>query len=472
MKKVIFKIVAVLTVFVIMLSMITINAFALSGSTAITVSSANPKVGATLIVTASFELDGEAQALGEMHFDSTKLKYISSSPAGDTNFSNGVVYFVADDFVTSHYFRVEFEVLAEGETTISLSECVISDGTSEVTLSGASKTVKAGTQQSSTSSQDPTQNAGAALTSITVASGTLSPEFKESVTDYMVIVPYTQTDGIVSCTTRDEDAKVTVQGNRELKVGLNKRTIIVTASNGEERRYTVTFNRLDENGRDTTISDEELIKATVNGKEFVVTQANENYTVPTGFTLTTATYNDQEIAVYADASGKMNIVYLRAADNSQEGFYIFENNEFKTFNFIEFGDKLYIVSEPTQTFDKLFKSDFEKDGRKIPCYKYMVSELADFIVFLGRTADGQETYYRYDTLEGTIQRFPDILSSEKTEETGNEITVPATKKIVVIALAGVLVLGIIAILVLTIVKIALSTRNKNEEILADDTDIE
>lgn len=461
MKKMICKITAVLTVLVLMLSVFAINTSALSGTTAITVSNSNPKVGSTLIVTASFSLDGEAAVNGQLKYDSSKLKYLSSSPANDTNHPTaGTVYMVADDLVKSHYFRVEFEVIAEGNASLSMVDCHASNQT-EVEVPGTSKTVKTGNTQS-TSSQDTTKNTGAALTSITVAAGTLTPAFKQDVTEYTVVVPYTQTDGILSCESKDQKAKITVEGSRELKVGLNKRIIVVTASNGEVRRYTVTFNRLDENGNDTTATTTEGIIATVNGKEFTVKQADATYTVPAGFTLTTTTYNEQEIAVYADQSGKVMIAYLVANDGSEEGFFLFENGEFKIFNFIEVNGKIYIVSEGDTAPDGFFKSEFVKEDKKLPCYKYMANDYADFVVFFATEVGGEEGYYRYDTLEGTIQRFPEFKEGAETQ-TNNDINIPSSKKITVFALSAVLLLGVIAVIVLVIIKIVVMAKNKKAE---------
>ena len=461
MNKVTCKIIAVLTVCILLLSVFAMNTAALSGSTSISVSNNNPKVGSILIVTASFSLDDEAAVEGVLKYDSSKLKYSSSSPVGDTHHeAKGTVNVLADDFTKQHYFRVEFEVIAEGNASLQLVNCKASNE-AEVNLSNASKTVKIGNSQS-TSSQDTTKNTSAALTSITVASGTLTPAFKQDVTEYTVVVPYTQTDGILSCESKDQKAKITVEGSRELKVGLNKRTIVVTASNGEVRRYTVTFNRLDENGNDTTVANTDNITAVVNGKEFKISQTDSSVSAPAGFSLTTATYKEQEIAVYADESGKIFIAYLVATDESEKGFYLYENGEFKPFSYIECNGKLYIITEGDTAPSGYFKSEYELSDRKIPCYKYMSNEYSDFVVFFAKTATGEAEYYRYDTLEATMQRFPEFKDGLVTESQ-SAVTVPSEKKITVLVLSLLLVLGIVAVVVLVIILIVTKIIKKKEQ---------
>lgn len=463
MNKIISKVTAVFVVCVLMLGIFSLNAAALSGSTNIVPSNEKPKIGTTLIVTASFNLSEKANATGELKYDSTKLKYLTSSPAGDTNGNTkGIVYFVADDFASSHYFRVEFEVIAEGETSLDLVNCVASVS-SDVNIPGHSKTIKIGNVQNNTT-QDPNKNKGAALKSISVSSGTLKPEFKADVTEYTVVVPYSHTDGILSCESVDPNAKIAVEGSRQLKVGLNKRVIIVTASNGDQRRYTVTFNRLDENGNDTTATGEEGLKTTVNGKEFIISQADASIVPPTGFSVATAPYGEQEIAVYADASGKIMLCYLIAADESEKGFFLYEDGTFKTFNFIDASGKIYIVIEGQQAPDGFYKSEYIQDERKIPCYKYMAKEYADYIVVFVKATDGQSGYYRYDTSEGTIQRFPEFKDGAKVDVMNQKTEiVDFNTKVIVWALSGLLVMAFIAIIVLLIIKLSLNAKNKKAE---------
>lgn len=472
MKKMICKITAVLTVFVLMLSLFAMNISAVSGSTSIAVSNGSPKVGSTLIVTVTANVDADAVVQGQLKYDSSKLKFLTASPAGNANkSSDGTVEFLGDDFLKSHSFRVEFEVIAEGNASLSTVNCVASDENSEVNISGTSKTVKAGNVQT-TSSQDTTKNLGAALTSIGTSAGTLSPKFKANVTEYTVVVPYSHTDGALTCETLDPKAKTVVEGSRDLKVGLNKRTIIVTASNGEVRRYTVTFNRLDENGKDTTQPVEEPILATVNGKEFEVSQSlEEGVTIPAGFTLSSAKYNEEEIAVYIDASGKTAIAYLIAVDQSEKGFFVFENNSFSPFDYIQMGDKVYIVKDGKPAPDGFYKSEYEFGETKVPCYKYTGTEFADYVIFFVQTMDGKEGYYRLDTLENTLQRYLEFEKSEpvNTQPSSN---IPKAKLITVIVLGTLFVLSVLAIIVLVIIKVVIKAKNRKieEEYFANEED--
>ncbi|MBE6729282.1 MAG: hypothetical protein E7568_03500 [Ruminococcaceae bacterium] len=470
MKRVFKKLTVILAACLLIASMFNMPIFADAGTTSITLSTSTLKKGETLTITATFTLNQANVVEGELKYDSTKLKFINATPTDDTNGKTaGVVYLVADDLAKSHYFRINFEAIADGDAAISVSGATVV-GNEEENLTASSKTVKIGNAQNNPP-QDTTKNKSASLTSITVAKGTLTPAFKEDITEYTVTVPYSHTDGILTCQSRDSKAKITVEGSRELKVGLNKRTIVVTSSSGEVRRYTVTFNRLDENGNDTTAVNGDSLKVTVDSKDFFIAKADETVVLPEGFTATITTYGDAQVPAYTDAEGRILLLYLVNEDQSEKGFFLLENGKVSAFYYIEYADKLYVLNTGVAAPEGYYKSTFNLGGREIPCYKYVSEAYNEYIVLAVNEGEGKEVYYRYDTKEGTMQRYPEFSDGSVVNTNTPVSEIPSEKRIVGIVLITVFALGLIALIVLVIIKISLSAKKRkesNEEYYIDD----
>lgn len=464
-----------LAVTVVMLSAFCMNVSAVSAKSTIALTNRTPKVDSTVTVTVTFAMDTKMQAIeGNLKYDSSKLEYVSAGGDFTSNAKDGSIDFLTTGNSDRFSEEYTFKVIAEGNALVSLSgNC--SDGTSEYSVTASSYTIKiSGTQadNSSTTSQDTNSSTKAALKSIKVAAGTLTPAFKENITEYTVVVPYTQTDGLLTCDTLDKGAKVSVEGERELKVGLNKRTIVVVASNGETRRYNVTFNRLDENGNDTTVvqgSDEIIL---IDQKEYVVAQDTSSVVIPKGFSLSSAQYGEKEIAACSDATGKITIVYLIAKDESEEGFYLLENDKFTRFCYIECAEVCYVIKEDSADLPKgFYKSTYEHNGIKIPCFKYTSQEYSDFIVVLAVTTNGGEGYYRYDLKENTMQRYSEFVGGIIDGEQEEVSVVTAPVRLTAVVLTVIFVLGIISLIVLIIIKLC-SRKKINDEIVEEGYTIE
>ena len=74
---------------------------------------------------------------------------------------------------------------------------------------------------------------------MTLLQGTLTPEFKKDVTEYTVQVGKDVTELQLDAVPEDEKAKVTVEGNTDLKDGENKVTITVMAEDESKTVYTL-----------------------------------------------------------------------------------------------------------------------------------------------------------------------------------------------------------------------------------------
>ena len=80
---------------------------------------------------------------------------------------------------------------------------------------------------------------------MTLLQGTLTPEFKKDVKEYTVQVGTDVTELQLDAVPEDEKAKVTVEGNTDLKDGENKVTIKVMAEDESKTVYTLIVNKTD-----------------------------------------------------------------------------------------------------------------------------------------------------------------------------------------------------------------------------------
>ena len=83
----------------------------------------------------------------------------------------------------------------------------------------------------------------AELVDLSISPGKLQPEFRPDRTSYTATVPYDVTEVTVNAQAGDAWSKVWVEGNQDLKVGLNRITVTVVAENGTSKVYTINLTR-------------------------------------------------------------------------------------------------------------------------------------------------------------------------------------------------------------------------------------
>ena len=87
------------------------------------------------------------------------------------------------------------------------------------------------------------KSTNANLASLTVNTGALSPAFSAGQTSYSVTVPNNVGSITIGATAADGKATVSGAGTKNLNVGANKFSVVVTAENGAAKTYTITVTR-------------------------------------------------------------------------------------------------------------------------------------------------------------------------------------------------------------------------------------
>lgn len=468
MKNLLKKICAAVMVAVMLFSFAVINVSAENGSCTIAFGPKNPKQGEAVTVTITYNLDREATAVsGALTFDSAYIKFESANNCTATEIDSGVE-FNATGNGKKFYIKLDLMVVAEGKSQIRVIDAFASDGENEETVKGATATLTTKNATAQDEDQNINDSTSAALTSITVTGGQLTPSFDKNVTEYKVTVPYSQTDGMLSCESFDQNATITVEGSRQLKVGNNTRVIVVT-NNGQTRRYTVVFNRLDQNGNDTTTAATAGVKVTVSGKEYTIGQQDAMLTPPMGFTLSTATYGETEVAAYKNASGKVVLLYLVSSDGSGD-FFLYENNTLSEFIYISTANGTYILKDVADTAPEgMYKTAYDLNGKSVSCYKYSDKELVDFIVFSAVAPNGNSGHYSYDENEKTMQRVVKLgAASAGTKPV--ELKVDKSTKTAILSLISILAVLIIVLIIALVIKAGKKSGRKLRSIFDTEED--
>ena len=164
------------------------------------------------------------------------------------------------------------------------------------------------------------------LSSLKVENYEFDSEFNKNKTDYEVYVPYTVEKVNIVATSEDNKASVSGTGEKQLTVGDNKISVVVTAENESKKTYTVNVIRKNAND-DTTLS---KVLVTDSSKKKVSLAYDEKTKTYTGNVSSEITFVSFDIK----CSGEDCFVDELGPESIQEG-----RNEFKFTVVSQNGDK-------------------------------------------------------------------------------------------------------------------------------------
>lgn len=479
MKQSLQKGLAILVSLVVILSVLTFSVSAAGSSVAF--SKTTLKVGETLTVTARFSTstnDPMYAIDGFLTYDPTVLEFVSSDTC--TLMTKGKLRVLQDlNGKTNHSQTVVFKALAVGKSLIALEGLQYSDGNVKKDLKNSAATVTVSNPSTQASSN-------ANLKNLVVSSGTLTPKFDPNVTEYSITIKNEITELWVSTTKADAKASVTVEGSKDMKVGLNKRVVVVTAENGTTKRYTLNITRLDTTGQQPVTPPEnneplnDLIEVNVGEDIMYVVEDFGDAELPKGFEITEYALNDKTVP--ALTAENYIVLMLRLPDNSKKAFYIYnDDGVFTELIGLSIGGQTYYIL-PTDKVPDGYSAvnDFTIGDIVVPAFRNDEAGFEDFAVVYAMGPTGITSYYSYDTVENTIQRIsnvsvnvgnkPNVGTTTLDEEEDKDIITTLTDnftslntngKIVVITILAIILLLLVAIIVL-IVKIASSGRRDDD----------
>ena len=456
--KYIFKtLLSVIVVFTLICSVFTFTASAAS----VTVSGGNYNVGQTIKVTVRFNADATLYAVeADISYNASVLRLDSVSGC-DYSGKNGKVKLVDDGFSAtnpskSSSYTLNFTAIDEGKSTVSVS--VLGGGMATSRASG-SATINV---------TKPAPSSNANLASLKVSGAELLPAFSAKTTSYTATVKYPVDKVTVSANVADGGATCVGAGTYDLQVGENTRIVTVTAPSGTKKAYTVVIKRLNEDETAALIEQERAADPTlvvIDGKDYHIKADLADVALPEGFTATTTSYKEGQLAAITDVANKYTLCYITADDGSHADWAVAdESGEFVFLNYVSVSNKMYIIedAQPSFTIPSSYEeADYEAVSGKVKAFKSIHKELSDFYIF-NCYVDGENAFYRYDTAKNTIQRAPDfelaasIEAAAKAEQNKNIFTrflAMSTAGKTIILLVCVAVIVLIVLVVLFIIKI-------------------
>ena len=385
----------------------------------------------------------------------------------------GMSWMASLDAVSSVEITLQFKAIAAGDGKFSAETIAIRKDDFAGTLIGSpSKSL-------SVSAINPTKSANANLASIKPSSGTLTPKFSESVTNYTISVPYTTTSLSLSVTTQDKGAKTSISGKNALSVGKNTQVITVTAPNGTTKKYTVVINRsanqtTTTSGTGTTTTttttpQDDPLEVEVDGSMMTVSDTQPDATLPDGFTWTHITINDINVSAAVNEKNNITLTYLINTQTESGAFYIYNDatETFEPYNPLTVSGGTYILHDMPagQIFPAPVVTDTHTFGTaEVKVYRFEDVELSDIVLVYATSPAGKTGLYVYDTTDGSIQLYRPITAAadvtpQTTEPTQNENAfigfVKQNRSLILISAAA---LGGIVLAVVVVVFIIAATR--------------
>lgn len=258
------------------------------------------------------------------------------------------------------------------------------------------------------------------LSSLTIEGYTLDKEFKKEETEYSIMVENDVNKIKINAQLDDSSAKVTGIGEVEVKEGINKLEIKVTAENGSTRIYTL----------NVTVKELNPIEVTINKKKYTIIRKEGELEPPENYEKSSIKIGEEEVLCYINKNTK-NIIIGLTDEKGVSKFYSYnkETKEYTLYNGYNIGGmNINILEMPEELIPKGYiKVSFNYNNNKLDGYQYIKKNQtyaaddkikgSDFYLIYGINENtGEKALYIYDKLEGTIQRFNSDLVEAYNDE--------------------------------------------------------
>ncbi len=314
---------------------------AYAGYSYVSVSSTAPYIGDQFAVTVSFDGSNYQGLEGVLTYDSSILEFTGSDGSGTpTSYGgSGEIRYALMQASGTMYMNFYFNVIGPGSCTISAISNLIytSDGqqlsdSSSATFTASRRpdptpTPSETTSQTQTTTETETLSSDTSLSSLDISAGELVPEFSSDVYEYTVYAGEEATKCTLSAVATSSTSSVSISGEADLIDELTSRIITVTAEDGSQANYTINIVK----------SDKPIYGATViiDDIEYESFQNLSETLAPSGFTLSKASYGDEEISVFKNKDNTIVITQLHLKDSDTVGWFLFNSEENPAFTPIE-----------------------------------------------------------------------------------------------------------------------------------------
>lgn len=157
----------------------------------------------------------------------------------------------------------------------------------------------------------------------------------------------------------------------------------------------------------TTAADGPVVK--VNGKKYVVGSEFSEELIPDGFKKGEMTFEGSKYTVITQEANGINAMYLTEKSSGDSDFFLYNSDDgsFSPFEEVEIAKDRYII--PLMNDGKLkLSSRYQKttltlNGKEFDTWQD--TKDAEYYIVYALNSDGEKTTYRYDTTDGTYQKY-------------------------------------------------------------------
>ncbi len=487
--KIITKISSILIITVLILSCIVLPVSA--KGTTLYFSKNNIQVGDNVTVTVSLKAEESMNNLSFfLNYDSSVLEFTS----GDGNKSkDGVINVTKNpNGEKSSSCSFTFKAISNGKSSISVTDCFYEKPNldDQFVITGATAILTVEGEEKSNNSK---------LKTLKIEGYNLKPSFSSSKTNYSLTVPFDINKVKVSATTTDSKAKIkSISGENNLKVGVNTVTVKVEAENGDVTDYIIKVTREKEAEDTQNEIDNEVIENNDNSESQITNNLTSletvidgsTYTITTdipkdvllpGFDIEEVKINGYTVETAVDTNRNYVLYYLSGPNSDKLEPYLYhkQNDLFEKLVYFTVGENTYIVSKFPDDInlpDSLYATNLTIGDSSAECYADSDTNFADY-KYLYCYFNGKYSVYRYDTVENTIQRYPDFNYNSYSKSTDDDSflkrfsSLSSNGKVIIIALL-IVVLSILGLFIMLIVYLIKQTSNYRKDIeYYDDDDI-
>ena len=211
----------------------------------------------------------------------------------------------------------------------------------------------------------------------------------------------------INAQTEDSKASVSGIGEREVSEGNNKLEVRVEAENGNVKTYVI----------NVIVKELDPINVKIGSEEYTVIRKEDVLTVLPNYQKTTVNIDGEDILAYYNEITKFTIVGLKDS-KGVANYYIYDDGEYTLYKEYTFnGITLYLTGKDVN-IDNYDETTFNYNNDKLNAYKLSdnslikktyaldVDELKNYYLFYAINVNtGEENLYKYDPLEGTVQRY-------------------------------------------------------------------
>lgn len=211
----------------------------------------------------------------------------------------------------------------------------------------------------------------------------------------------------INAQTEDSKASVSGIGEREVSEGNNKLEVRVEAENGNVKTYVI----------NVIVKELDPINVKIGSEEYTVIRKEDVLTVLPNYQKTTVNIDGEDVLAYYNEITKFTIVGLKDS-KGVANYYIYDDGEYTLYKEYTFnGITLYLTGKDVN-IDNYDETTFNYNNDKLNAYKLSdnslikktyaldVDELKNYYLFYAINVNtGEENLYKYDPLEGTVQRY-------------------------------------------------------------------